>query len=658
MNYYSKGDEGFDKYSMAVGSICTSNTPFSDRDYIRSAFDFEDYEFHRPCAKMPETHRDIVRECQKVYKTTGLIRNIIDLMSDFSTQGVRISHVNERTEMFFQSWFNRIGGPSITERFANSLFKNGSVVIRKRNAKLSVSDRRKLYKAMAEEIVDVKHLKTNKNLIPYEYNFLNPATVELVGGAMAVFANQKQYKIVIPESFSYSLYYNEDYKEIINTLPDDLRDSYQTGKEILLSPDNTIVYHYKKDDWEEWPTPIIFSILRDIQILNRMKLADLSALDGAINNLRIIKLGSLQEHIWPEEAAFGKLASMLAQNTSAGVREFVWGPDIELIETQSTAHQFLGDNKYVPTLNAIYAGVGIPPTLTGTDKSSGTTNNLISLKTLIRRLEYCRTLIIDFWTKEIEIVRQAMGFSSPAVIEFDNNNLGEEEAEKKLWIELAEKNIVSDEIVIRKFGANPKLENARVNREEKQRKNSKRPKKAGQFHNPQIEENIKKYLIQRGQVDIKDLDKDINDIVIKDLPEMPKDAGRPPNSKDVSPRKKRTVKPVSKAGLRIWADQTQARINEVTVPIFLAHFNKKNMRSLSSTEASIAEDVKFGVLLNIEPMSNISDEHILSLVGSNIDNGLYAEYQNLLSSTKQELARELTINDIRSVQLDLYMEIK
>ena len=96
--------------------------------------------------------------------------------------------------------------------------------------------------------------------------------------------------------------------------------------------------------------------------------------------------------------------------------DLVWGPDIELMETNSNVHQFLGEEKYKPHLNNIYAGLGIPPTLTGTFGTSGTTNNYMSLKTLTQRLEYGRDRLIDFWNKEIAMIQKAMGFKLPATI--------------------------------------------------------------------------------------------------------------------------------------------------------------------------------------------------------------------------------------------------
>ena len=135
---------------------------------------------------------------------------------------------------------------------------------------------------------------------------------------------------------------------------------------------------------------MIYAIMDDITVIEKLKLADMSALDGAISNIRIFKLGNLEHKIAPTKAATSKLASILGNNVGGGTMDLVWGPDIELLESKTNVHQFLGEGKYTPHLNAVYAGLGIPPTLTGTYGAAGTTNNFISLKTLTQRLQYGR----------------------------------------------------------------------------------------------------------------------------------------------------------------------------------------------------------------------------------------------------------------------------
>ena len=246
-------------------------------------------------------------------------------------------------------------------------------------------------------------------------------------------------------------------KDVIAQLPDAILEAAQARKAYALDPQKTMVYHYKKDDWQRWAFPMIYSIMDDITVIEKLKLADMAALDGAISNIRIFKLGSLEHKIAPTKAAAGKLANILGNNVGGGTMDLVWGPDIELLESRTNVQQFLGEAKYTPHLNSVYAGLGIPPTLTGTYGAAGTTNNFISLKTLTQRLQYGRDVLTEFWEREIALVQKAMGFRSPAKVEFDRMDLSNEEAEKSLLIQLADRNIVSDELIQTRFGFDPDM---------------------------------------------------------------------------------------------------------------------------------------------------------------------------------------------------------
>ena len=89
----------------------------------------------------------------------------------------------------------------------------------------------------------------------------------------------------------------------------------------------------KKDDWQSFAYPMIYAIMDDINVIEKLKLADMAALDGAIANIRIFKLGNLEHKIAPTKAAASKLASILQNNVGGGTMDIVWGPDIELVES-------------------------------------------------------------------------------------------------------------------------------------------------------------------------------------------------------------------------------------------------------------------------------------------------------------------------------------
>ena len=72
-------------------------------------------------------------------------------------------------------------------------------------------------------------------------------------------------------------------------------------KRIPLDPERLSIAYYKKDDWQKWAHPLTYAILDDIIMLEKMRLADMSALDGAISNIRLWTIGNLDHKILPNK---------------------------------------------------------------------------------------------------------------------------------------------------------------------------------------------------------------------------------------------------------------------------------------------------------------------------------------------------------------------
>lgn len=645
----------------------------------RHGFTHRDYESWRPDETSSfKNVKDLIFYSDLCYLKHGIVRNVMDLMGDFASQGIRLVHPNKQIERLFQHWFAKVGGPERSERFLNNFYRLGNVVIRVQTAKINARVKERLYKTSADTDIDPEIMKVPKNEIPWQYTFLHPATIDVVGGPLASFAGQKQYAIQIPSNLRRIITAprNEAEKSIVAQLPAEIKRAAQSAQPILLPQEKTRVYHYKKDDWQEWASPIIGSIALDISLYEKLKLCDRSALDGAISNIRIFKIGNLEHHIAPNPDAAALLASILESNTQAGTLDLIWGPDIEMIESKTQVHQFLAKEKYDPVLTAIYAGLGIPPTLTGTFGASGTTNNYISLKTLTQRLEYGRDMLTTFWNKEIAIVQEAFGFRFPATIEFDLMNLGDEVAEKKLLMDLCDRELISEELLQRLVvGSNPEMENVRIKRQQKEVKNKTKAPKAGPFHNPQADIDLKKIALQSGVVtpsevgleleEKKDGEKSGMDfkteqIAVKGpVPGLVKKGqpgqGRPKNAKDKTKRKTKTFSPKVRATMEVWASNAQTIIDDLVNPIMLEQCHKKNMRALSAEEFEKLENIKFGVLCNLEPLTDVSEGRVLDSLSKPINTSILNQYLIASKTLGTEFKRKLNIQERRQLQINVYI---
>ena len=645
-----------------------------------------DYDFFRPDEAVPRhSMKLILRRAEDIYNRVGLVKNVVDLMGDFAVQGVKLVHRNKRVERFYRRWFKKVNGKDRSERFLNNLYKTGNVVINRQTGKLSLKASQQMYSATAaadSQISSIDDFKVEKKVIPWRYTFIDPVVVDVSAGALSSFVSEKRYELNLPASLRKIINSpkTENERSIIANLPEAIIQAAKAKKSYPLDPDKTLVFHYKKDDWQSWSYPMIYSIMDDITVIEKLKLADMSALDGAISNIRIFKLGSLEHKIAPTKAATAKLAQILGNNVGGGTMDLVWGPDIELIESKTNVHQFLGEGKYIPHLNAVYAGLGIPPTLTGTFGAAGTTNNFISLKTLTQRLQYGRDVLVSFWEKEIEMVQKAMGFTYPAKIEFDRMDLSNEDAEKALLIQLADRNLISDELLQSKFGFDPDMEKNRLNRETRERDSDRMVQKSGPWHDPQFENSLKKMSLQLGIVAPSEVGLELekkkpgeknalemkaetspkpptklaNDPSSDSLPGQPGE-GRPKLSKDSEKRKTKDFKPRTGAKLLIWAIAAQEKISETVNPLFLEFSQKKNLRTLSSYETEELEILKTNILLNLSPNTKIDENSIAEASAvSNNPSPITINYYNWIKALKSDLGRDLTVEETKQAKASYY----
>lgn len=566
---------------------------------VRPSFDRGDYEAFRPNEMSHGSKKQNIKMCGEAYKKVGIIRNVIDLMGDFASQGISIVHEDKSVEKFYKEWFKKVNGKERSERFLNNLYRTGNVFIYTSNAKVN-NDIVKYLKTRGTDI-STKMPTVNKTVIPWRYNFLNPLTIELDKGEVNMFLGRQRFAKTVPKKFVDDMREGNIEETLLNTLPDNIRNAIQGGaRKIPLDPARIGAFYYKKDDWEEWADPMILSILDDIIMLEKMRLADLSALDGAISNIRLWTLGDLEHKILPTKAGVDKLRNILASNVGGGTMELVWGPELSYTESNSQVYKFLGSEKYESVLNSIYAGLGVPPTLTGmANNGGGFTNNFISLKTLVERLEYGRQRLLEFWNGEIDKVRRAMGFRKAAHITFDQMNLSDDASEKNLLIQLLDRHIISEETILERFKELPKVERVRLNREDKLRENEKIPPKVGPFHPPEE-------------------DDEDDDGGGKKKPG--KKVGRPKFKQDSKPRKKRSETPRSNPGvaeLFLTASEAFETVSQVVGSAYLSHVDVNNFRSLTKAQISELEELKLRTFTNLDFSETVTEKQVKASVLSN-----------------------------------------
>lgn len=651
--------KAFEKYNTknfeGVNKSIANHRDFTDLQpniSARPSFGFSDYYAFRPNEAPPQRAKAAIKMCMDAYEKVGIIHNVIDLMGDFGSQGINIVHENRSVEKFFQQWFKKVGGKERSERFLNNLYRTGNVFVHKSMALVN-DPIVKYLKSLANDII-IEIPEIEEQVIPWRYTFFNPLTMDVKDSEISMFLGHMNYEISA-NSFIDNFKDGTIPAKILETLPKSVKDQINSGaRKIDLDPSKLYVAYYKKDDWQQWAMPFTYSIIDDIVLMEKMRLADMSALDGATSNIRLWTLGNLDHKILPNKSAVDKLRNILATNSGGGTMELVWGPELTYTESNSQVYKFLGSEKYQSVLNSIYAGLGVPPTLTGmAGNGGGFTNNFISLKTMVERLQYGRDQLTRFWETEVEHIRKSMGFRKPPHVVYDQMSLSDEAAEKNLLIQLADRDIISQETLLERFKEIAPVEKMRLQRESKQREKDKLPEKAGPFHNPK---DIEKMEVQHKQnKEMKEMDVENKKQEIQEKPNpdetKPNPNGRPPHKKDENVRKKRVDTPKTSPGVAeviTWSQEAFEKTSSLLNKAYLAISKKSSMRQLTKSDISDLENLKISTLSNIEPLSEITNESISLAASKQSDQKFSKSLKNkgilVENYTAEEYKKEILSN--------------
>ena len=265
MSRFSESVEAYTGLPKSQGNHYRHFIDIEPNRSVKPGFTSKDYYAFRPDEAVPNQQRRIIKMCMDAYDKVGIIRNIIDLMGDFGSQGIQIVHKDKTVEKFYQQWFKNINGKERSERFLNNLYKTGNVIVYRSYANIT-PQLRSYMKSLANDI-KVEVPSAPENQIPWMYNFFNPLTVKMKDGELSLFMGRQNYTITT-NSFFDKFRSGDLPHHVVETLPVNVKQAILKGqKDIPLDPERLSISYYKKDDWRQWANPMIYAILDDIIML-------------------------------------------------------------------------------------------------------------------------------------------------------------------------------------------------------------------------------------------------------------------------------------------------------------------------------------------------------------------------------------------------------
>lgn len=330
-------------------------------------------------------------------------------------------------------------------------------------------------------------------LIPWNYTSLNPLQMEPRGSR---FANEHYWVMMLSKRdmkpLSRFMHYRH-YTDISTTkvnLPDMLQGKLKATKagspyaaELRLDERRlAVIQDITKADHEDWATPQIYPAVKEVGFKRLVREAEISAVQSMKHAITLIKLGDVKEGFIPTEDQIERVAAALAGGSQ--VHHLVWDDLIEGQVLQPDIGKIMDPKKYVQIDKDIYAALGVSESvMTG---SGSFANSFMSIKLLLEKLETIRCKLEDWLRVEVKKIADAMKFRRLPIIKWGLMNLRDENSERKLWLDLYDRGIVSDESMLEQFGTdfNIEVERQKYEKKIKEKENSGVKKDDNTFRSP------------------------------------------------------------------------------------------------------------------------------------------------------------------------------
>lgn len=609
-------DAMVEKFSYVQASNAGSPIPNVS---VRAPFGKADYESFRPGEKLPYKFQDIIHACRAYYSRMGMVRQIVDMLTDFVVSDMRFIHKDPKAQIKIDVWAKKINLKATTSQFAHHLFLDANAAVKRITASISLPVQKE-WELNAEpdrKTTVTKSTRAAKEIV-IKHIFLNILGLDWSNGLVGGLTGEKQLMMNIDNKLA-AMIRNPSTKEeraLVDKLPIDIVKqirSKTSGTKIVLDPDKVYVAHLRKNDWDDWALPFIYSALADIYFKDKLRLAETAALDGVVNVIRLWRLGDHKTNppFLPHPREVDRLLEILEANTGGGAFDIIWDSRLQFDVFYPPIEKILGPEKYEQVNHDILVGLGVPDVLLG-GKGSNFSNAFIQLKTMTERLKYVRRVINDWLEEELRDFCDAMDIKDYPRITYGLTTFDDENIAKKLIVDLFDRGIIPVETIYDMFGQDADITIAKLKTQKKD-------------FNPD------------GGIEILSPLKSTQPPVSK--------GGRPANTQDVS-RKARKPAPrgMVKADLVVKGICLADQIHNIVQNEFLTNNNIDNARKLTDEQRKEIEKQKITILACIKPEDGSSKDAILNALKGTPDKDLI-ESIDLVASQIMKENGNLTLAD-------------
>ena len=385
--------------------------------------------------------RDVVILCQKAYYNFAVFRNVIDLMTEFSSTNLYFTGGSQKSRDFLDALFKKIDMQSFLDRFFREYYRSGNVFIHRFDTKIQPDDLRRITQTYGGSKL-TSFAEDGK--LPSRYIILNPADIQM-GGNISFFSGL-YYKILTDyEMERIKNPKTEEDQQVYDSLDPETKKALKGRNlgiiSLKLDPDKVTPVFYKKQDYEPFAVPMGYPVLEDINWKQEMKKMDMALTRTTNQAILLITMGSeLKDGSLNINQRSIETMQKLFENQSVGK---------VLVSDYTTKAQFvipdiagiLDPKKYSVVNQDIQ--MGLNNILVGEDKFANTS---IKIQVFIERLKQGRDAFINqFLNHEIKRICKSLGFKNYPKAHFQEIELKDKTTWNRVVAQLIQYGILTAE---------------------------------------------------------------------------------------------------------------------------------------------------------------------------------------------------------------------
>ena len=385
--------------------------------------------------------RDVVILCQKAYYNFAVFRNVIDLMTEFSSTNLYFTGGSQKSRDFLDALFKKIDMQSFLDRFFREYYRSGNVFIHRFDTKIQPDDLRRITQTYGGSKLTSF---AEEGKLPSRYIILNPADIQM-GGNISFFSGL-YYKILTDyEMERIKNPKTEEDQQVYDSLDPETKKALKGRNlgiiSLKLDPDKVTPVFYKKQDYEPFAVPMGYPVLEDINWKQEMKKMDMALTRTTNQAILLITMGSeLKDGSLNINQRSIETMQKLFENQSVGK---------VLVSDYTTKAQFvipdiagiLDPKKYSVVNQDIQ--MGLNNILVGEDKFANTS---IKIQVLIERLKQGRDAFINqFLNHEIKRICKSLGFKNYPKANFQEIELKDKTTWNRVVAQLIQYGILTAE---------------------------------------------------------------------------------------------------------------------------------------------------------------------------------------------------------------------